>query len=390
MNWDSLKRALGERPLPAALVDLDTLERNVAHVRKLAEGKPVRIASKSVRHLGLLRRIAEQLGSKAIMSYSAREAAFLVREGFDDILLAYPTGRVSDGELLAEANRKARVAVAVDHPAHLSLLAAAAEKAGTTIPLVIDVDVSLRVVGAHVGVRRSPLHSDDDVLWLAERILSTRGLSYAGLLTYEAQIAGLTDQNPFSMALNAAKYAVKLASRVSLETQRQRLARVLTAHGFEPKLFNGGGSGNLPWCSHEPWLTEVTAGSAFLNGHLFDYYRDVRFEPSLYFALQVARIPGPGFFTCHGGGYVASGEAGQDRLPRPVLPDGLSLLPLEGAGEVQTPLRGDVHLSIGDPVFFRHAKSGELAEHFPNYLLVRGDKVVAEEPTYRGLGHAFL
>jgi D-serine deaminase-like pyridoxal phosphate-dependent protein len=79
-------------------------------------------------------------------------------------------------------------------------------------------------------------------------------------------------------------------------------------------------------------------------------------------------------------------------LPVPALLPGLSLTSLEGAGEVQTPLivpRG-VDLTIGDPVFFRHAKAGELAEHFAEYLLVRGSRIEGRAPTYRGLGRCFL
>ena len=108
--------------------------------------------------------------------------------------------------------------------------------------------------------------------------------------------------------------------------------------------------------------------------------------------LQVVRKPADGFVTCLGGGLVASGAAGADRLPLPCWPEGLELLPLEGAGEVQTPLKGPgtAALSLGDPVFFRHAKAGELAEHFNEYLFVRGDHIVSRAPTYRGLGKAFL
>jgi D-serine deaminase-like pyridoxal phosphate-dependent protein len=70
----------------------------------------------------------------------------------------------------------------------------------------------------------------------------------------------------------------------------------------------------------------------------------------------------------------------------------LRLLSLEGAGEVQTPLevRHGHSLRPGDPVFFRHAKAGELAEHFTKYLLVRGARLEASALTYRGLGECFL
>jgi D-serine deaminase-like pyridoxal phosphate-dependent protein len=67
-------------------------------------------------------------------------------------------------------------------------------------------------------------------------------------------------------------------------------------------------------------------------------------------------------------------------------------LPLEGAGEVQTPvaLPAGCAVALGDPLFFRPAKSGELAEHFDEYLLVRGDRIEARALTYRGLGRRFL
>jgi D-serine deaminase-like pyridoxal phosphate-dependent protein len=59
---------------------------------------------------------------------------------------------------------------------------------------------------------------------------------------------------------------------------------------------------------------------------------------------------------------------------------------------VQTPLTvpENVALRPGDPVFFRHAKAGELAEHFNEYLLVRGEVIEARAPTYRGIGKCFL
>jgi D-serine deaminase-like pyridoxal phosphate-dependent protein len=162
-----------------------------------------------------------------------------------------------------------------------------------------------------------------------------------------------------------------------------------------PSIFNGGGTGSVLHCAGEAALTEVTAGSGFVDSHLFDRYRGLSLAPAAFFALQVVRRPRPDIVTCHGGGYIASGQAGETRLPRPALPAGLCLLPLEGAGEVQTPLRlGDgsarARIALGDPVFFRHAKAGELAEHFAEYLLVRGDRLEGRAPTYRGLGHCFL
>ena len=93
-----------------------------------------------------------------------------------------------------------------------------------------------------------------------------------------------------------------------------------------------------------------------------------------------------------GGGYLASGSADRLRLPVPTLPPGLRLDGREGAGEVQTPLIGDAaaSLRIGDRVYFRHAKAGELCERFDRLYLVAGDEIVDEVPTYRGEGCTFL
>ena len=170
------------------------------------------------------------------------------------------------------------------------------------------------------------------------------------------------------------------------------MLQALQTRGFQVELFNGGGTGSLASSLADSALTEVTAGSGFLGSLLFDAYAGQAWEPALCFALQVVRRPAPGIVTCHGGGFVASGEAGPDKLPRPWLPEKLELLDMEGAGEVQTPLRhpADVQLELGDPVFFRHAKAGELAEHFGEYLLVRGEAIEARAKTYRGLGQCFL
>jgi D-serine deaminase-like pyridoxal phosphate-dependent protein len=208
---------------------------------------------------------------------------------------------------------------------------------------------------------------------------------------YEAQIAGLTDSGPFAAWQNPIKRALKRGSRRDVERSRKHVVQLLREAGFAPAIINGGGTGSVEWSAGEPALTEVTVGSGFLVGHLFDYYAGLTLAPALHFALQVVRRPAPGLVTCHLGGYVASGAAGPDRLPLPVFPEGARLLPMEGAGEVQTPVQlpDGVDLSLGAPVLFRPAKSGELAERFKEYLLVRGDQIVERAQTYRGFGRSF-
>jgi D-serine deaminase-like pyridoxal phosphate-dependent protein len=392
--YERYKRALGDARLPAAIVDLDAVDRNVGRLLTpvRANGKTLRIATKSLRCPELVSHVAARGGDavRGLMTYDATETAYLAERGERDLLLAYPTASRADARLLAELNASgARAAVVVDDEAHVSLLAEAARATATSVPLLVEVDLSYRPLGTslHLGVRRSPLRTVEDVTQIARLIERTDGVSFLGVMGYEAHIAGVGDADRRTPLASAARRAMKLRARAHVERTRRALSDAL-----HPTLFNGGGSGSVAWSSAEPWLTEVTAGSGFVDSHLFDHFRDVPLEPAIFFALQVVRVPGPGFVTCHGGGFVASGAAGVDRLPIPALPEGLGLVPLEGAGEVQTPLvvpKGKT-ITIGDPVFFRHAKAGELAEHFDEYLFVRGDRVVSRGKTYRGLGKCFL
>jgi D-serine deaminase-like pyridoxal phosphate-dependent protein len=135
----------------------------------------------------------------------------------------------------------------------------------------------------------------------------------------------------------------------------------------------------------------VAAGSGLYNPVLFDGYRAFRGRPAAFFAAPVTRVPADGVVTVAGGGWVASGPPAPDRLPVPTYPAGLHWLPAEGTGEVQTPLRGPgtAQLSIGDRVWFRHAKAGEVCEHVDVLHAVAGDAIVDDFPTYRGEGKAF-
>ena len=175
---------------------------------------------------------------------------------------------------------------------------------------------------------------------------------------------------------------------------RRRAAAVLalTQRGARLRFVNGGGTGSLESTAREAAVTEVAAGSSFFAPGLFDHYRAFRPMPAAGFAIEIVRRPQPGIYTCLGGGYTASGSAGPALLPRPYLPAGARLAPNEGAGEVQTPIHysGDAALNLGDPIFLRHSKAGELCERFNTLLLVSNGAVSGQAATYRGEGQAFL
>lgn len=394
-DYARLRAAIADRPRPLALVDLDRFDANALALERRAAGMPIRVASKSVRCVALLRRVLARPGWRGVLAYSADEAAHLVARGFDDVLVAYPCVERAHLVALAPHVREgAGLVLMVDDLAHVRLAAEVAREAGVTFELAIDVDVALDLPGLYFGVRRSPIHDVDAARRLGEVILREDGVSLVAVMGYEAQIAGLPDATGAARRASPSDLAIRALKRVSfVDVARRRgaIVEALRAQGHPVRIVNGGGTGSLEITRRDPSVTELAAGSGLFGPTSFDAFAAFRPEPAAAFALSVTRVPKPGIVTCFGGGYVASGPAGEAKLPRPWLPEGLSLLAHEGTGEVQTPVvvpRG-VSLRVGDPVFFRHAKAGELCERFASLLLVSGDRVVDEVPTYRGEGVGF-
>jgi D-serine deaminase-like pyridoxal phosphate-dependent protein len=382
---------------PFAVLDLAAMRANAGSLVRRAAGKPIRVASKSVRCRTVLSQVLAMDGFRGIMAYTLPEALWLAGSGAsDDILVAYPTADSGAlGQLAARAAAAAAITVMVDCPEHLDLIEKAI--AGTAGPgpvrVCIDIDTSFIALGGRirVGARRSPVRTPADAAALARDIVSRPGLRLAGLMAYEGQIAGVGD-NPAGRPLygRAIRY-MQRKSGAELAVRRAAVAAAVRA--VAPLEFvNGGGTGSVEKTAAEPAVSEIGAGSGLYQPGLFDSYRGFSGRPAALFALPVVRRPGPGVVTALGGGYLASGAADAARLPRPFLPDGLRLDKDEGAGEVQTPLLGRAAdgLRIGDRVWLRHAKAGEMCERFGELHLIDGDAITATVPTYRGEGKAFL
>jgi D-serine deaminase-like pyridoxal phosphate-dependent protein len=389
-----LDRATAHLETPLAVVDLGAFDDNAAALTARAAGKPIRVASKSVRCRALLERVLARPGWRGVMAYTLPEAIWLVRSGVtDDVLVAYPSvDRTAIRELTADPDLAAAIAVMVDHPAHLDLIdAVAAPGSRPVVRVCLELDASWRPAGTlHVGVRRSPVHSAGQAGALASRLVTRPGFRLVGMMSYEAHIAGVGDAPP-GQALRG--QAIRLMQRRSLaELLERRAAAVAAVRAYADLEFvNGGGTGSVGATAADPSVTEVAAGSGLYGPTLFDAYTAWRPAPAALFALSVVRRPGPRIATVLGGGWIASGPTGKSRQPTPYLPPGLRFRGDEGAGEVQTPLIGApaAELRPGDRVWFRHAKAGELCEHVNELQLIDGD-TATPAPTYRGEGHAFL
>lgn len=402
--YERYEQVFADLAAPFAFCDLDALWSNADEMTGRAAGKPIRVASKSVRCRELLRRILDPrpragAGFQGLLTFTLPETLWLAEHGFDDLLVAYPTAdRDALGELahLTAARPDRAPVVMVDSSAHLELIEAAAAEAGAgdvAVRVCIELDVGWWPLGGRVkiGPKRSPLRTPEQARELALEIERRRGVRLAGLMAYEGHIAGVGDAGPHGRVRNAAIRAMQRLSARELGARRAAVAEAVSEVS-ELEFVNGGGTGSIAATAAEPAVTEVAAGSGFYAPVLFDHYSSFELLPAAGFALAVVRKPSPRIATALGGGYIASGAPAKDRLPEPYLPRGLRLDPLEGAGEVQTPLLGEpaARLGVGDRVYFRHAKAGELCERFNSLHLVEGGEIVDEVPTYRGEGRAFL
>jgi D-serine deaminase-like pyridoxal phosphate-dependent protein len=378
-RWDT---ATAEVTAPFVLLDLDALDANADDLVRRAGGRPVRVASKSVRCRWVLDRVLDRPGFRGVMAYSLPEAVWLVRSGRRDVFVAYPTvDREALREVAGDDELRREVTVTVDSAEHVAFLRSVLGRDDSGLGVAVDVDASLRVGRLHLGVRRSPTRTPEETLAVVGAA-QRGGLEVRGLMFYDAQVAGLPDRGPH----------LRLLKRRSAAELVERRAAVVTAvRGVADLAFvNGGGTGSLHRFADDHAVTELAAGSGLYAPTLFDGYDDFAPRPAMAFAVPVVRRPARGVVTAFGGGHVASGEPGWSRVPSPVR-KGWSLLRTEAAGEVQTPVRGEGvdALRLGDRVWMRGAKAGELLEHFDTVHVVRGATAVATVPTYRGEGRCF-
>ncbi len=415
MTWDShalagrLNSATRDVEPPFAIIDLGSFDANRRDIARRASGTRVRVASKSLRTRWAINEVLRHSQFAGVLGFTLPEALWLASDSggvapIDDVVVGYPTvDRQAMRRLCVDPELASRITLMIDDVAHLELIGEAARGTDAVIRVCIDVDSSWRPRtpgkgrAPHIGAQRSPLHTEEDVLGFAARVVESQQANLVGLMFYEAQIAGLGNQPPRHAVRARAISAMQSGSKRELARRRPRIVAAVNnilkdRQGTSLEFVNAGGTGSLEFSAADPSVTEVTAGSGFFAPTLFDSYRHFQPAPAAAFALPVVRRPNADTVTVLGGGYVASGIAGISRLPTPWLPEGLTLDSQEGAGEVQTPLHGAAAggLALGDRVWFRHAKAGELAERFEEFLLVRGSEIVDRVPTYRGEGKTFL
>jgi len=447
--------------VPSMFIDLDVFEANVKMMAAVAKRnhKTLRMATKSIRCPHLIRHAMKVADGtfKGLMCFSVQEAnalmeyavnedqhqeedsTFDLRSAFNDILIAYPTVSESDIETAFRMTQKGvDISLMIDCVQHIRILDAICNRiycesspnhsddrkdsvehsALRKVSVCIDLDLSYRIkcIGLCIGPRRSNIYDEYDLNCILDAILQSKFLKLSGAMGYEAQVAGVMDDNPFASNWMVRRLKPVLQSdcnerrRSMVQFIRNKIHLInegghddgigappfMTENNLDSFRFvNGGGTGNLEEATGDATCTEVSAGSGLLQSKIFDYYLNSQCRPAAAFALQITRISvDEGYINCQSGGFIASGSPGKDREPVPFLPRKQIVGPFEdiGYGEVNTPLRvrDAAAFHYGDPVFFRPAKAGEIAERFNEYVLKRGDTLCGTVKTYRGMGFALF
>lgn len=389
--WSRLDRATAHLDPVFAVVDLEALSYNAFYLVRRAAGKPIRIATKSVRCRAVVEAALATPGYRGVLAYTLAEGLWLA-ETLDDVVVGYPSVDRASYQALGESEELARrVTVMVDSVEQLDFIDSVTppgKRSPVRVCLELDSSFDSRVLG-HVGVWRSPVHTAWQARDLARAVAGRKGFRLVGLMGYEAQVAGLGNAPAGKPLLGMAVRRIQKASMGELYQRRWQAVQAVREVA-ELEFVNGGGTGSLEATAADESVTEIAAGSGLFGPHLFDNYRHFTPAPASAFALPVVRKPAPDRATLLGGGWIASGPPGKDRLPQLVWPKGLRMVPREMAGEVQTPVTNARSLNVGDRVWARHTKAGELSEHANGLYVVDGDSVSEVLPTYRGEGKAFL
>ena len=308
---------------PFAFLDLDAVWSNAADMLRRAQGKPIRIASKSVRCRPVLERLLDlDRGFQGVLTFTLPETLWLWEQGQRDLVLAYPT---ADGpsltrlaRLTAEHPDEAPV-VMVDSVEHLDLIEESASSFVAPIRVAIDIDVSWWPLGGivKIGPKRSPVRTAEQAASLAREIERRERVKLVGLMAYEG--ADRRASATTSRARRSPTASIRAMQAASAKDVRERRAEVVTAVSEVAQLefVNGGGTGSIEQTASEWAVTEVAAGSGFYAPVLFDHYSSFELNPAAMFALPVVRKPAAEVATTLGGGYLASGVGAKDRMPRP-------------------------------------------------------------------------
>jgi D-serine deaminase-like pyridoxal phosphate-dependent protein len=233
---------IAELETPVPIVDMDRLARNLDRAAEYAKAHGLALRPHIKTHKSP--RIArEQLHRGAVgVTCATPLEAEVMSEVCDDILVAYPPVGAPRAERLAAISGEVRLTVALDSPAAIDDMAAAARGAGRPVGVYVEMDLGMHRVG---------VPSVDDAITLARSVQARAPLSFEGIAFYPGHVREPVDRQ-----------AAKLEQ---LNASLARAIQAFDAAGLHPRVVSGGSTPTL-WNTHElRGVTEFRPGTYVYN-----------------------------------------------------------------------------------------------------------------------------
>ncbi len=246
---------------PALLIDLDVFERNIKIMGDYFNEKNAKLRPhfKSFKCPAIAHKLINA-AAKGITCAKLGEAEVLVNSGIKDILIANQI--VDEGKiarLAGMAHGDSKITVAVDNEENIVQLSKAASLIGSTIHILVEVDI---------GMKRCGVNSPEEVLKLAKKIKQSKNLIFEGIQAYEGHLVLIKD---YKKRVEGMKEAIEKISKIKL---------YLKEKGFEISEISGGGTGTYNITGNNtPW-TEIQAGSYIFMDNNYNQL-DLPFKSSL-------------------------------------------------------------------------------------------------------------
>jgi D-serine deaminase-like pyridoxal phosphate-dependent protein len=264
---DALRAVIGRSRhdliTPALVLDLDVARRNIATMAQRMAALPAKLRPHVKVHKSpTLARMQIEAGAIGVATATVWEAQVMARSGIADILVANQVVGKDKIAALAEAARLATLSVAVDDVGNLDALSAAARAAGSTIGVLVEIDV---------GMGRAGARSADEARRLAAHASRLPGLQLLGVMGYEGHCMSEPDRE-----VRGAKARAAMDYLLSV-------VDTLAATGFASQIVSAGGTGTYDVTGANPRVTEIQAGS-----YIFMDAFHGRLVPDFAVALTVA------------------------------------------------------------------------------------------------------
>lgn len=260
---------------PAVIVDLDIVDRNIAHAadqfRKTGlKHRPHIKTHKSAYFTNLQLRA----GAQGITCAKLGEAEVMANCGFSDILVAYPIIGTTKLERLAHLSQKVKVTTCIDSMEGARGISSVGEQLGKKLPVYIEVNAGFDRCGRKPG---------EDVISFAKAIVQLPGIQIEGIMSYAGHI---NDQRSVDDIRLTTRDEAKVLSEI---------AERLKESGIPVTEISVGSSLSIEFVEELKGVTEIRAGSYIFHdmGHVSSGLFSVE-ECALRVIVTVVSIPYPG------------------------------------------------------------------------------------------------